>query len=149
MKHSPQDSTAIDLGFQIAPMIDVVFVIMLFFMVMAGSFKVEQRLSLQLPGIPKPVHVKMPSAEVTVGVREDGSISLNDAVLGDAHDTRLVSFDAAMTRLQQQANSIEDRLLITIQADEQARYQRVIEVLNVLARAHISNITFTVGQDET
>ena len=30
------------MGFQIAPMIDVVFVIMLFFMVMAGAVKVER-----------------------------------------------------------------------------------------------------------
>ena len=32
-------------GFQIAPMIDVVFVIMLFFMVMAGAVKVENELN--------------------------------------------------------------------------------------------------------
>ena len=37
-------------GFQIAPMIDVVFVIMLFFMVMAGAVKVENELNTQLPG---------------------------------------------------------------------------------------------------
>ncbi|MBA3272733.1 MAG: biopolymer transporter ExbD, partial [Chthoniobacterales bacterium] len=39
-----------NLGFQIAPMIDVVFVIMLFFMVMAGSVKEEKELNTQLPG---------------------------------------------------------------------------------------------------
>ena len=37
-------------GFQIAPMIDVVFVIMLFFMVMAGAVKIENELNTQLPG---------------------------------------------------------------------------------------------------
>jgi biopolymer transport protein ExbD len=37
-------------GFQIAPMIDVVFVIMLFFMVMAGAVKIENELNSQLPG---------------------------------------------------------------------------------------------------
>ena len=37
-----------NLGFQIAPMIDVVFVIMLFFMVMAGAVKVENELNTQL-----------------------------------------------------------------------------------------------------
>ena len=39
-----------NLGFQIAPMIDVVFVIMLFFMVMAGAVKVERELNTKLPG---------------------------------------------------------------------------------------------------
>ncbi len=38
------------LGFQIAPMIDVVFVITVFFMVMAGAVKVERELNTKLPG---------------------------------------------------------------------------------------------------
>jgi len=41
-------------GFQIAPMIDVVFVIMLFFMVMAGAVKVEHELKTTLPATPRP-----------------------------------------------------------------------------------------------
>jgi len=40
MKQKPETADASP-GFQIAPMIDVVFVIMLFFMVMAGAVKVE------------------------------------------------------------------------------------------------------------
>ncbi len=148
MKHPTPLDTALSPGFQIAPMVDVVFVIMLFFMVMANSLKTEQRLSLQLPGYLNYTEVKMPSAEIIVGVDEDGSISLNDAVLGEGNDTRLVAFTAAMTRLQQHAAAINDKVLITLQADEQATYQRVMDVLNVLAKAHLVNITFTVGQDE-
>jgi biopolymer transport protein ExbD len=37
---------------------------------------------------------------------------------------------------------------VTIQAEEQAKYERVIDVLNALARAQISNVTFTVGGEE-
>ena len=38
-----------DLGFQIAPMLDVIFVIMLFFMTLAGDKKVETQLKMTLP----------------------------------------------------------------------------------------------------
>jgi len=38
-----------DFGFQIAPMVDVVFVLMLFFMAAAGSQVVEKELNLNLP----------------------------------------------------------------------------------------------------
>lgn len=48
MKHLLH-SDDIAIGFQIAPMIDVVFVIMLFFMVMTGSVKVERE---RAPGCP-------------------------------------------------------------------------------------------------
>ena len=49
MKQKPETADAAP-GFQIAPMIDVVFVIMLFFMVMAGAVKVEHELKTTLPG---------------------------------------------------------------------------------------------------
>ena len=38
-----------DIGFQIAPMVDVVFVLMLFFMASAGMQVVEKELSINLP----------------------------------------------------------------------------------------------------
>jgi len=38
--------------------------------------------------------------------------------------------------------------MVTIQAEEQARYERVIDVLNSMAKAKISNVTFTVGGEE-
>jgi len=42
-KATRMEVEAVNLGFQIAPMIDVVFVIMLFFMVMAGSREGRKR----------------------------------------------------------------------------------------------------------
>ncbi len=45
-----KQSSEVHLGFQIAPMVDVVFVIMLFFMVLAGSVQVENAHNTKLPG---------------------------------------------------------------------------------------------------
>ena len=47
-KHKGSGET--NLGFQIAPMIDVVFVIMLYFMVMAGAVQKENSHNTKLPG---------------------------------------------------------------------------------------------------
>ena len=38
-----------DIGFQIAPIVDVVFVLMLFFMASAGAQVIEKELSINLP----------------------------------------------------------------------------------------------------
>ncbi len=38
-----------DVGFQIAPMVDVVFVLLLFFMASAGSQIIEKELNISLP----------------------------------------------------------------------------------------------------
>jgi len=62
-------------GFQIAPMIDVVFVIMLFFMVMAGAVKVEHELKTTLPGNAETAKETDLPDEVTIGVSETGEVT--------------------------------------------------------------------------
>ena len=73
-------------GFQIAPMIDVVFVIMLFFMVMAGAVKVEHELKTTLPGNAETAKETELPDEVTIGVSETGEITLNEDPVGAPGD---------------------------------------------------------------
>ena len=51
-------------------------------------------------------------------------------------------------KLKQAAVQSKTKLLITVQAEEAARYERVINVLDVLARADINNVTFAVAEPE-
>jgi biopolymer transport protein ExbD len=149
-KKAPLASDTVNLGFQIAPMIDVVFVIMLFFMVMAGQVKVEKELKLQLPGIASvsaDTSPEMPD-EITVGVEESGHVTLNEEEMDTPDNHALPMFTANMTRLNQEAKNRNAKVLVTIQAQEQAKYERVIDVINAMAKAGVSNLTFTVGSEE-
>lgn len=140
----------VNLGFQIAPMIDVVFVIMLFFMVMAGAVKVERELKSTLPGLAPPTMdtpQEMPD-EIIVGVEETGIVTLNDEEFDSPDNKALPNFTATVMRLKEEADNRNAKVLVTIQAEEQAKYERVIDVLNSLAKARIANVTFTVGSDE-
>jgi biopolymer transport protein ExbD len=148
-KRLPSEVEAVNLGFQIAPMIDVVFVIMLFFMVMAGAVKVENELKQQLPGVaPVTSDQKEMPDEITVTVEESGSVTLNEEELDPANDNVMRNFVGTMMRLKQEADNRKAKVLVTIQAEEQAKYERVIDVLNALAKAQVSNVTFTVGGEE-
>jgi biopolymer transport protein ExbD len=147
MRLAPQEAPA-DAGFQIAPMIDVVFVIMLFFMVMAGAVKVEHELKTTLPGNAETAkETEMPD-EVTIGVAENGQITINEDPVGQPQDRELEGLFNEMTKMAQAAKQSKTKLLITVQAEEAARYERVINVLDVLARADISNVTFSVAEPE-
>lgn len=139
-----------NMGFQIAPMIDVVFVIMLFFMVMAGAVKVERELKSQLPGMApaNPTEEKEMPDEIMVGVEESGSVTLNEEELDAADNKALPNFTSSLMRLKQEADNRGAKVLVTIQAEEQAKYERVIDVLNALAKAKVANVTFTVGSDQ-
>lgn len=149
-KHRTVEADNVNLGFQIAPMIDVVFVIMLFFMVMAGAVKKEMELKSQLPGI-APASPDAPQEmpdEITVGVEESGAVTLNEEELDQPGDKVMPNFINTLKRLKQEADNREAKVIVTIQAEEQAKYERVIDVLNALAVARIANVTFTVGGDE-
>jgi biopolymer transport protein ExbD len=137
-----QRTETVNLGFQIAPMIDVIFVIMLFFMVMAGQTKVERELKLLLPSDIRPdASVVMPD-EVIVGIEESGHVTLNEEEMG------LAAFTANMTRLNQESQSRHAKVLVTLQAQEQAKYERIIDVIDSLAKAGVSNLTFAIGGEE-
>jgi biopolymer transport protein ExbD len=142
-KKKRREVDSIHIGFQIAPMIDVVFVIMLFFMVMAGQQVVENELNLKLPGTLEattPVTVE----ETQVRVLETGEVLLNEDPVGEAGDSRLRTLAETMVRLAESSKAANSKVVVTIMADEFAPYQRIIDVLNALAVARIENVTFEV-----
>lgn len=134
----------IHLGFQIAPMIDVVFVIMLFFMVMAGAVQKEHELNLKLPGTisaEKPVDV---IEETQVRVLDTGEILLNEEPMGNPEDPKLRELATTMMKLDESSKAAGSKVVVTIMADEFAPFQRVIDVLNALSIARVQNVTFEV-----
>ncbi|MES2593857.1 MAG: biopolymer transporter ExbD [Verrucomicrobiota bacterium] len=149
-KNRTIDSDNLVMGFQIAPMIDVVFVIMLFFMVMAGAVKVERELKTQLPGIGTPSlsNEDTPPDEIIVTVEETGVVTLNEEEFDTPENKTLPNFTGTLMKLKQEADSRKAKVMVTIQAEEQARYERVIDVLNAMAKARIGNVTFTVGSED-
>jgi biopolymer transport protein ExbD len=142
------DNTAI--GFQIAPMIDVVFVIMLFFMVMTGSVKVERDLKAQLPHPGDPAKpVKFPAQEITIGIAEDGTVTMNEQEFDTPKDKALPLLTKNLIRAHESSKRQNEMVLVTLQAEEQASYERIIDVLNAMHKAGIQNVTFTVGSETT
>ena len=63
-----------DVGFQIAPMIDVVFVILVFFMALAAQIKIEQILQTKLPGVAIASATTEFVDEQILSVGEDGAM---------------------------------------------------------------------------
>ncbi len=137
-----------NLGFQIAPMIDVVFVIMLFFMVMAGAVKVENELNTQLPGTAETSDAIEFVDEQIITISDTGEVSLNDEPFDSPESRDLPQLKGTLMRLKQNADTAKAPSVITIISDEQAKYSRTVDVLDALALAKIDNVTFTVNEEE-
>ena len=137
-----------ELGFQIAPMIDVVFVIMLFFMVMAGSVKTERELNSQLPGNAETSGATEFVDEQVITISEAGEVSLNDEPLSASGDIVMQRLKATLTRLKAAGDQAKSPTLVTVVSEANAKYSRTIDVLDALAVAGINQVTFTVNEEE-
>ena len=135
------------MGFQIAPMVDVVFVIMLFFMVMAGAVKVENELVTRLPGSVENSTAAEFTDETNIAISDDGAITLNEEDFDSPTSTELPQLRATLMRLKENADNAKQPVVVTIVSDTHAKYSRTIDVLNALAAAKISNVTFTVSEE--
>jgi biopolymer transport protein ExbD len=127
-----------EFGFQIAPMLDILFVLLLFFMVTAGAQKHEATLTTELPG-------GKPGGDVPleVGIDADGQVSVSGVAVGDPDDQKL---DPLIDRLTQVlgANANQPVVITPVRA---ARQQRVIDVLNACAAAKVKNLAFGAPPD--
>jgi biopolymer transport protein ExbD len=135
------------MGFQIAPMVDVVFVIMLFFMVMAGAVKVENELSTRLPGSAESSSAAEFTDETIIAISDEGEVSLNEEPFDTATSTELPQLRATLMRLKENADNAKQPVVVTISSDAHAKYSRTIDVLNALAAAKITNVTFNVDEE--
>lgn len=147
-KRAAVDVTGGNVSFQIAPMIDVVFVIMLFFMVMAGAVKRENELNTTLPGSAETSDSTTFVDEQIISISEDGEVLLNDEPFDNKASTALPQLTATLIRLKQTSDASKSVLAVTIASEEQAKYSRTIDVLNACAAAKIDNVTFTVAEAE-
>ncbi len=146
--HRRKPSAEVNLGFQIAPMIDVVFVILLFFIVQASDIQVENAHVTKLPGTVESTSSTPLPDEIAVRIEDDGQVYLNDDPLDSPTTKNLPEFASNMNQLRESSDASKSEVLVTIYANELARYERVVDVLDALSRAKITNVTFQAGSPD-
>jgi biopolymer transport protein ExbD len=122
-----------DFGLQIAPMLDILFVLLLFFMVAAGSQKHEASIATQLPG-------SQPGKDVPVeiSIDADGQVNINNAATDTTTGDDLPE---TISRLKGMiASNPNQPVIITPQAS--TLQQRVVDVLNACTAAGVKNLAF-------
>jgi len=137
-----------DVGFQIAPMIDVVFVILVFFMALAAQIKIEQILQTKLPGRAESSASTEFVDEQILAVSEDGEISLNDEAYDSPQSRDLPQLTGTLLRLKESSDAAKSKLVVTLISNPDSPYYRTIDVLNALSVAGITNVTFTSDTEE-
>ncbi len=136
------------LGFQIAPMLDVMFVLMLFFMVMASTVKVERELNSRLPGSAEVNESMDFPDEQIISITNSGEILLNDDPIESPGNNDLPALKGTLKRLKENADAAKTEMLVTIVSEQDAVYRRIVDVLDSLAACQITSVTFTTTDEE-
>lgn len=125
-----------EFGLQIAPMLDVMFVLLMFFMVMAGQQVKEAELGVSVPGGGQPsTTAKTP---VTIRIAPDGVVTFNDTPVDSREDREMPRLRA---RLKNLIEAFAEQSVI-IRPNDRAPYQRVVDVLNACGAERVKNLTF-------
>ncbi len=128
-----------DVGFQIAPMVDVVFVLMLFFMASAGSQIVERELNISLPSGAAAAPGATQKTPIILDISADGQVVGNNTSFGTPTDRALLSLRDWLKATQGFGG--EDPVII--RPNSETKHERIIDVLNACAAAGIKNLTFS------
>jgi len=124
-----------EFGLQIAPMLDILFVLLLFFMVAASVQKREAMISTTLPGKGTSPGPQVP---VLVTIDADGQVNINSAA-SDTPDS--AALPQTVNRLKAMiADNPKQPVFIT--PTPSTRQQRVVDVLNACTAAGVKNLAF-------
>ncbi|GMR07653.1 MAG: biopolymer transporter ExbD [Gammaproteobacteria bacterium] len=130
LRHSRQEAPDVD----ITPLIDVVFLLLIFFMV-STTFKRESEIAIELPQVVSGKEVENRNKEIEIVIDAEGRYYVNDmAVL----NTRLSTLVSALQKVAGSAK--EPRLIIS--ADAKAPYQSVMSAMDAAQQLGFNRLTF-------
>lgn len=145
MRHVLKELLDEHLGMQIAPMIDCVFLLLIYFLVTSSLRPEEADLGITLPGVlSQATTLEMPDEQI-VEIDAAGRIVLNNTVYGVEAGNEMPELVATLVRYRKAAAAARTKALITIQADDESLHQRAVDVMNACAAAGIKHVSFGVG----
>ncbi|MGF1450804.1 MAG: ExbD/TolR family protein [Opitutales bacterium] len=126
----------------IAPMIDMVFLLLIYFMVSSTLEKQEADLSFELPGtVHQEEPVELPDEQV-IEIRADGQVVVNEYAYDSPEASRLRELQAMLTRFQEAAEANRSTAQVTIAPADDVSHGTIIKVMDAVAAAGIEAINF-------
>lgn len=128
---------------QIAPLIDVVFLLLIYFMVTTALVKKEADISFMLPAkVEQDEPIDLP-IEVTIEIAPAGDVMI-EGVLFPRSDRELLSLATRLVEFQAAADSSGSELIVNISPEDEVPHFRIVDVMNACAIANVKNTSFTM-----
>jgi biopolymer transport protein ExbD len=129
-------------GIQIAPMVDIVFLLICFFMLATELVSSQQDERVSLPEMSNPESRSQAPAEIIVNLLADGSVSLGGRTLSRS------GLEPLLTAENTRAMERSQPLRVVIRADRRQHYAALDDVLSACRRAGLTQVIFRAREGE-
>ncbi|MDQ8207114.1 biopolymer transporter ExbD [Coraliomargarita sp. SDUM461003] len=134
-------------GVAIAPMIDVVFLLLIYFMVASTMEQQEADLSFQLPGsVEQEEPLDLPDEQI-IEIRDDGQVVVNDYPYDAPEAQRYQELAAMLTRFREASAANKVEAIVTISPAESVSHAQIVKVMDACSLAGIDAVNFALGGD--
>ena len=131
----------------IAPMIDVVFLLLIYFMVASTMEQQEADLSFQLPGtVEQTEPLDLPDEQV-IEIRPDGQVVVNDYPYDQPDAVRLNELASMLTRFREASSANKVEAIVTISPADDVPHAQIVKVMDACSIAESEAVNFALGDD--
>ena len=123
-------------GIQLAPLVDVLLLLLIFFLLTWNAARNENELDVKVPKASAAREKSAPIGDVVVNVKADGNVVVNRRTLTGPELTDLLKGLVQLNAEQ----------AVVIRGDEAGAYKNIIGVLNICTQAGITNVAFATAK---
>ncbi len=127
-----------DAGFLMTPMLDVMFLLLIFFISTSIYYELEREIGITVPQATEATSVDRSAHEIIINIASDGKLVVNR----QPYDIE------GLERLLKRISEVFSGQAVIIRGDRATSLGRAIEVLDVCARSKIWNVSFATIDEE-
>jgi biopolymer transport protein ExbD len=123
-------------GIQLAPLVDVLLLLLIFFLMTWNAARNENELEVKIPKATAAKEKPAPIGDVIVNVKADGNVIVNRRTMNTQE----------LTDLLKGLVQLNPEQAVVIRGDETGAYKNVASVLNVCSQAGVTNVAFATAK---
>lgn len=123
-------------GLQVAPMVDIVFLLICFFTLTTRLVQAQKDPAVELPVMVSPEAEKELPTDLTINLRPDGTVTV------DGQEVTPAGVGGVVSARLDRARSAREHVRVVVRADRRLRFARLDEVLDACRRAGAAHVVF-------
>lgn len=123
-------------GIQLAPLVDVLLLLLIFFLLTFNAARSENELDVKVPKATQAKEKTATMGDIVVNVKADGNVVVN---------RRTLSTTELSEMLKNLVQLYPDQAVV-IRGDETGAYKNIVGVLNICSEAGVTNVAFATAK---